>query len=607
MSIFDDNEDFELAPGGDDARVEKKPVRTPPTPPRPAVTTRKPPTRRPPVSPSPAPTPPVRPNPVQPRTNTTPTAPRVRKPESIAPAPKTTGLRPAPKPYIPAPKAEPEYEEMLHMTTVPVQEPKQQQWVEETYEDVEIPQQHQQREEETYQNVDQYRDVETDVHETLPPAATEGYERPSYEDSVTDQHNSFGYDDARPIRHTEVDEERLPQSLRQRQYAEDEGYRRRTPINIAEEDEEEEEYKPTKRPSRSSKPSSGKGKTSTKRNATSNKKSKKKSGGLFGKKSTTVDEDGEELPPSRFFGGRKKVLIVNCVAGAVILGVLGFGLNSIFNPPYVPSPNDMKGLVAEQLNITKFDKDGGRAIVSAFTKEYLSVDQSTSTKKSDRLEAFTTETVASAINSSTSTTTGWKQSVAGEPYIVDIEAIDDANAVYNVGAKLGNKWVYLDIPVFYDERNLSYTISGVPSFTPPPTVATLGAKKPDEISNDGAVSDKTKENITSFFRTWAASDAEGLGRYITGDADAETRGGLQGTVAFLNLKSYTVETKKLEDPTEKTRRAFAVVEWGNSSKGPAMKYEQTFELELFRQPDDRWYVADITPVQNIYAPVELSD
>lgn len=361
-------------------------------------------------------------------------------------------------------------------------------------------------------------------------------------------------------------------------------------------DEQEDDDEPVvrrapKKPSRQTPKSSSRGKSQSSKNSPVRKKGKKKQKG----------SEGEE--ESRYFGGgRKRVLITNIVAGTFIVGILGFGLNSILNPPYIPTQDDMSGLVSEELNITGFDKDGGNAIVTAFVKEYFTFTDDGGTGRSDRLAPYMNDAALSTISSSSTSVTGATQSVSGEPRVTGVEATDAHNAVYNVAVKVGSKWLYVDVPVFYNEADLSYTISGVPSFTPPPKIATPGESLVEEFDGDIEIQGQTEANIASFFKAWGSSDGEALGRYITGDADEETRGGLQGTVIFSELSSYTVESKDPADPTADTRRAIAVVEWANSTSNANLSYTQNFELELYRQPDDRWYVADIKPAENTYAP-----
>lgn len=589
MSIFGDDEDFELTPGGDEGA------------PKPA--------KQAPRATSPAP---------RGTQGGSKLPPRVPRPAAIGSQDKRPARSPMPKPSSPDRKST--LPPSPRQNRVPLEQPIQR----------EVPRE---RVEEAF----------------LPPAATQGYADPvveEYEDygiEVNGSHNdnAFGYEEDHSNSHYDQDilvEEDLPESISNARYEEPVAYyddeepirssrrsyhdveedypkpitsSRRTPrVQFVEEDlyediyddSDDEEVVPE--PARSRRTSSDKARTKNSPKNAQRSKSPKEAKKARGKKKKG---DSEEIEVSRFSGGRKKVLIVNGAVIAVVLSILGFGLNSILNPPAIPSQDDVKGLVSEQLNLTAFDKEGGRAFVSAFAREYFTIDPEMDADKAARLAAFTDEGVASNIATSLTTLTGLKQNISGEPQITNIRAIDDSNAIYNVGVKIGNKWVYIDVPVFYDARNLAYAVSDVPSFTPPPTVAKIGLATDEAFEVDAALTDSTQPNIESFFAAWTASDDEALGRYITGDANSTTRAGLQNTVYYMELKSYVVEAKEEADPTQGERQAIAEVAFGNTAKDPALTYTQTFELELYQQPDDRWYVADITPSETAYQPVELDD
>ena len=320
-----------------------------------------------------------------------------------------------------------------------------------------------------------------------------------------------------------------------------------------------------------------------------------------GKKSRKGKEKVEK-EPGAFYGARKRVLITNIVGGTVILSILGFGLNSIFNPPYIPSPDDMTTLMKSELNITEFNKEAAKPIVASFVKEFFSeVPEQDKTRK---LMAYTTEEMSAEIVQSLTVNNGTKLSPNGEPVIINAVSKNSNNANYTVGIKIDNKWVYIDVPVFYDQKNKAYAISGVPSFVPPPTIAEIGSALEDPMDSttmDTEVTTETSENIVSFLKAWSVSDAEALSRYITSDATQNAKLGLQGTAFFDSIETY--EVYYLPDGTldeEHNRVAKVAVIWKNSDKSPTVKYRQQFDIKLYKQPDNRWYIADISPTQTDY-------
>lgn len=591
MSIFGDSEDFELTPGGDDLPNARN---TPPKQPRPSRDQGQPnEARRPPMSNTGqrAKTAPTRvsrpPNGVS-ATGSMPHASSGKK-KATLPKPPPARTPPPPEPEINIEPNYPEHSRGLPPRPSSAKSHTPSQPVEYSPEPVE------------YSPEPEYRES------TLPPAATAETSTPqtTYNPPRNVPDSSFGNEYRDPPREEQSYDppKNLPPSFNpennKKSYEPigtetwESADRREQPsrnqrrIVVEDEDPDEEDFDP---------PARGKKKKVT----APAKSSKKGSLNPFAKKDT------EEKPVSRFSGGRKKVIVINSIVGASVLFAIGFGLNAVFNPPYIPTPNDMKSLVSEQLNVTKFDKDGGRAFVSSFAKEYFTYTENSATDKSDRLSAYASEEVTAALTSSIEVSTGATQSVSGEPYITNIKAINDNNAIYNIGTKVGKTWVYMDVPVFYDERTLAYTISGVPSFTPPPSVAELGEAEEDNFETDSALSTETEEIAVGFFKAWGNSDPNQISRFTVSEADAKTIGGLHKTAKFVELEDYAVEAKEDNDPTVTERKAKATVVWGNASSKATVKYAQTFDMKLYQQPDGRWYVADISTATDEYNLIQES-
>ncbi|MBC9705330.1 MAG: conjugal transfer protein [Enterococcus sp.] len=315
-----------------------------------------------------------------------------------------------------------------------------------------------------------------------------------------------------------------------------------------------------------------------------NTRSKKKK-----KTPAQIKKESKQKSPSKFAGGRKGVLVVRIGASLAVLALMAQGVNSIVNPPKFPSQADFMAVVNQNLGVTEFPLDNANAFVLSFTQEYMNITAETSNDRRENLRAYASDTLVSTMANGTPQV---NQKISDGPIIVGTEAKDDANAIYNVGVKVGPTWVYLDIPVYYDKDSLGFAISGTPSFTAPPIKAEAPSVK-REYEIDAKLGNEILPNLTSFFEAWGKSDEEGLGRYTTKDADVETKAGLQNTAILSKVEKIEVEAKDEEDPTANTRKGTATVIW-SSNVDPKITYSQNYNLEFFLQPDGRWYVADIT-------------
>lgn len=415
---------------------------------------------------------------------------------------------------------------------------------------------------------------------SISPATYTDFPDDSYKEIIPDENSAFGDTGARPLR-IEPDEDRMERALARQK--EREAQLLKPKVEFSYDDDEEDETP--------KKPRSSKGRTNR-----SNAKNKPL------KKSKKAKVEGDKTP-HRFSGSRKKVLIVNCVAGAVILSILGLGLKPILFPEHIPTPGDVDSRIETTLNITAFNKEGAKPMVSSFAREYFA--NSEEADKQKIMESYTTEGIASEIVTSISSEAGTKQGITGEPQILNIVAHDDSNATYTVGVKLGSKWVYIDVPVFFNKESKSYAISGIPAFTPPATVAVIGSEVDEgqnDVEIDVEVGDETSENVKSFLQAWAKSDTEALSRYITTTASQNAKLGLQNTAYFDSVEQYEVFYLPEGSPDEENNRTARVsVLWKNAPQNATIKYKQNFELKLYKQPDGKWYFADISPVETKYS------
>lgn len=291
-----------------------------------------------------------------------------------------------------------------------------------------------------------------------------------------------------------------------------------------------------------------------------------------------------------FSGGRKGVLIIRIIAVTVILVLMGLGVKSILLPPSFPSPATVISTVRQNLGVTKFPTDAGKAFVSSFASAYFTIDPETAPKRLDTLRAFTTDILASTFNTSDSAST---QKVTAAPIVTKITSVDDNNAEYTVSLQLnGTRWVYVTIPVYYDSAKNAFAISDTPAFVSAPNLATLPNKEaPFQV--DAQLGSQVTDNLKSFFAAWGESDSQTLSRYIMNNANVETQTGLRGAVKFVSVQNILVEQKEAGSADMNQRRATVQVTWADPTN-PKIIYNQNYNMKLFQQPDQRWYVQDIS-------------
>ena len=294
--------------------------------------------------------------------------------------------------------------------------------------------------------------------------------------------------------------------------------------------------------------------------------------------------------PSNFSGNRKWILIIRIIAATVAAILLISGAKAIFFPPTFPGQAVVLGAVKKNLGITGFPTAAGEGFVSSFSREYLTITPKESSKKTEALKQYTIDVLATSIVSSTDDNLA--QTVTQGPIISGVESVDDNNAIYTVAAQLnGTRWVYFNVPVYYDKNANGFLVSGTPAFIAPPVKA-ADPKKPNDYENDTKLANDVTSNIQGFFQAWATSNKEGLGRYMTTDAPETAKIGLNNTFTFVSVSDIRVESKGSTDPKPNSRKAQATVIWADPAN-PKITYRQTYNLELYKQPDERWYIANI--------------
>lgn len=307
-----------------------------------------------------------------------------------------------------------------------------------------------------------------------------------------------------------------------------------------------------------------------------------------GKKAKAVKAKG----PNRFSGGRSGVVVVRVFAVMIVAVLMLAGGKSIFFPTQIPDPTTITNVVKKRLGVTNFPAENGQAFVTSFTRLYLTVDPA-NISSTDIYAPYMNSTLASSMT--TSNGAAGKQTITEGPIISGVKSVDDENAVYTVGVKLssGTNWVYVDVPVYYDKDKVGFAVSGMPAFAPAPTKITAPqAGAPFE--RDAKLADSVKTSVMEqFFPAWAASNTAGINLVVLGDANSEAKIGLANAVKFVSIQDFTVEIKQTGDVDETTRKAQATVIWASPTDAK-ITYTQQYNMVLFRQPDNRWYIKELT-------------
>lgn len=296
--------------------------------------------------------------------------------------------------------------------------------------------------------------------------------------------------------------------------------------------------------------------------------------------------------PNRFSGGRSGVVVVRVFAVMIVAVLMLAGGKSIFFPTQIPDPTTITNVVKKRLGVTNFPAENGQAFVTSFTRLYLTVDPA-NISSTDIYAPYMNSTLASSMT--TSNGAAGKQTITEGPIISGVKSVDDENAVYTVGVKLssGTNWVYVDVPVYYDKDKVGFAVSGMPAFAPAPTKITAPqAGAPFE--RDAKLADSVKASVMEqFFPAWAASNTAGINLVVLADANSEAKIGLANAVKFVSIQDFTVEIKQTGDVDETTRKAQATVIWASPTDAK-ITYTQQYNMVLFRQPDNRWYIKELT-------------
>lgn len=300
-----------------------------------------------------------------------------------------------------------------------------------------------------------------------------------------------------------------------------------------------------------------------------------------------------EKGTGKFSGERRKILILRLIALSVLVVFVFAGLKATFLPAKGPTAKQVIATVKDGIGMTNFPTGNGEGFVLAFSKIYLTVPKDGGGERAKALEPYVPPNVITEQQYSSVPSAADAQVVTGGPYISGVISKDDKNAVYTVTAQINNgTWIYIDVPVFYDNNTKAFAVSGTPAFVPAPKQAKVDPQtKPWNDEDQEAVKIFTPA-AKLFFAAWAKSNTQEMLPYQTADADTATKTGLDNTVKFDSLTRVSIQPADgLADPN--TRKARVTVRWENALV-PKTYYSQTYDLVLVKVPDaDQWRIKSI--------------
>jgi hypothetical protein len=366
----------------------------------------------------------------------------------------------------------------------------------------------------------------------------------------------------------------------------------------------------------------------------------KRNSGVRGKTPSRPAKKEQEKKPSAYAGKRKNVILARVVVFGIVGALMLGGIVSFLPKASGLTASDgplILSKVRENLNVTDFPRTQGEGVALSFTKTYLTYDPATRTERNTALKAFAPDDVITKIDSRPATAkeiaqaqsetatvseddteslelgsgeaTSSVQNVTEGPYLVGSEMFKGGNAaLITTMTKVNNSnWIYLEIPMYYDDKTGAMSVSGSLTFGSPVTSATVPAREnSSNWTNDREVEDAFKSDAANYLKAWTESDTAGLERYLVKDngkvsATPEAQAGLGGTVKFVAMNSLAVESKEKPEagaPASatadfQTREAEVTVTMLEPSSNLA--YTVTYRLVL-KYVNQDWFVEDIKNV-----------
>lgn len=353
----------------------------------------------------------------------------------------------------------------------------------------------------------------------------------------------------------------------------------------------------------------------------------------------------KEKKPSQFAGDRRKVLIARIVIFSILGILVCSGIGSFLPKTSGLTASDgplIISKVRQNLGVTDFPSAAGQSMALGFSKTYLNYDPNNQDKRVKELKTYVAPNIlekidlrpategevsdagkitagtdaSSAIDENNTTGSGdsvnVKSTVTDGPYLVKSTMFKWGEAaVFTTKTQInGNTWIYMEVPMYYNVKNGSLSVSGSPTFINNISVAKVPeGQYSNDWTNDRAVASKVQADLANYMKAWAASDRPTLER-LTIKKDGKNAAtpaaldGLNGTVQLVRVSELIVESKPAltKDSTGEDKAAFnnrqaeITVQWLSPSTG--LIYTQTYRMVL-QYANDNWFVSDIENVSTL--------
>ncbi|WP_106402994.1 conjugal transfer protein [Actinocorallia populi] len=292
-----------------------------------------------------------------------------------------------------------------------------------------------------------------------------------------------------------------------------------------------------------------------------------------------LDEPWDEEPkaPKKRWsggGGRWWIWVGRVLLWAFVLVVVVNGIRAPFErfteqPPATSGQSDDRE--------PRFPQTQASAYALQFAHVYLNYDENSAGGRQEELARFLPEGANAQL--------GWNglgQLSAQHIEVLSVDVKDANNALVNIAAKAGSRWVTLAVPVY--TRDGALVIAGRPALLEAPKKAQLPQEAGGE--RDQELEARLQTDLAGFFQAYGNSDAVNLQRFTEG-------GGITGLGAAVNFGEIREVNAPPGDSDERT--VTATVMWKvppTQPRGTEGQLEQTYELVVVKK-SDQWNVRSI--------------
>lgn len=313
-------------------------------------------------------------------------------------------------------------------------------------------------------------------------------------------------------------------------------------------------------------------------------------------------------PPNRRKGKKQKKkinkggqpLMVWTRRGIVTMLIIlcGVGVKSIIMPPQFPSPDQVIQAVQEGLEISDFPADRGNAFVISFTEAYLSINPEEPGERQQQLSRYAPPEIISDMGTSVGND---EQKIRRGPFVSGVRYVSDEDAVYTMATQLtSGEWIYLDVPVFYNDESRAFAVSGIPAFVSMPRLSAVPPQSP-EWDTDDETPPTLEKDLERFFEAWSDPQKADLERYAP-EGDARVKAGITG-VKLKNISDIEFSQPLDEEDPNSLRIVHVKATWSvlnNRDINSDIPDEEVnafttqYEMLIYPTPDlSAWYVQDI--------------